>query len=72
MTNILCMPIINLTLYNFTGFGVFTTAFFQKGAFLLEYVGNRISEKEAEIRERKRRKKKHSYMFHFKWNGKHV
>ncbi|XP_065929436.1 N-lysine methyltransferase KMT5A-A-like isoform X1 [Magallana gigas] len=57
---------------NTIGFGVFTTAFFQKGAFLLEYVGNRISEKEAEIRERKRRKKKHSYMFHFKWNGKHV
>lgn len=49
------------------GFGIFTTQTFSKGSFLMEYVGDRISPKEAEKRERKR--KGHSYVYYFKWNG---
>ncbi|XP_078339764.1 N-lysine methyltransferase KMT5A-A-like [Crassostrea virginica] len=54
------------------GFGVFATQRFQKGAFLLEYVGSRITPQEAEQLSTGRRKKNKFYMFHFTWNGKHV
>lgn len=50
------------------GFGVFTTQQFTKGSFLLEYVGERITPKEADERE-KRKKNGHCYVYYFKWNG---
>ena len=52
----------------FTGFGVFTKTDIEKGEFILEYSGERITIQEAEKRE-KRRKGKHSYLFYFQWNG---
>ncbi|XP_078315644.1 histone-lysine N-methyltransferase Set8-like isoform X2 [Crassostrea virginica] len=50
------------------GFGVFTKTDIEKGEFILEYSGERITIQEAEKRE-KRRKGKHSYLFYFQWNG---
>lgn len=52
----------------FEGFGVFTTQQFTKGSFLLEYVGERITPKEADERE-KRKKNGNCYVYYFKWNG---
>lgn len=37
----------------FEGFGVFTTQQFTKGSFPLEYVGERITPKEADEREKR-------------------
>lgn len=62
----LCFSLIFLNMF-IKGFGIFTTQTFSKGSFLMEYVGDRISPKEAEKRERKR--KGHSYVYYFKWNG---
>ncbi|KAJ8321232.1 hypothetical protein KUTeg_001215 [Tegillarca granosa] len=50
---------------NYIGYGVFTTKNFNKGDFLLEYVGERIQEDEAITREKKR-KIRRSYL---KWVG---
>lgn len=51
----------------FVGYGIFTTRNFQRGDFLLEYVGERIHKDEAVKREKKR-KNRMSYMFFFKFN----
>lgn len=50
------------------GYGVFAKESFAKGSFLTEYVGERISPKEADKRN-KNRKIKQGYIFYFKWNG---
>lgn len=42
--------------------------FLPRSSFLLEYVGERITPKEADERE-KRKKKGHCYVYYFKWNG---
>jgi len=48
----------------FIGFGVVATRKFQKGEFLLEYVGERINGNEAKIREQKG----NCYIFGYKFN----
>ncbi|XP_060575813.1 N-lysine methyltransferase KMT5A-like isoform X2 [Ruditapes philippinarum] len=50
-----------------SGFGVFSKTPFEKGDFLLEYAGERISIEEAEVRERKNPA---NMMFYFSYNGK--
>jgi SET domain-containing protein len=50
------------------GFGVFAKTDIEKGDFVLEYSGERITNHEAERRE-KRRKGKHFYLYYFQWNG---
>lgn len=42
--------------------------FLPRSSFLLEYVGERITPKEADERER-RKKNGHCYVYYFKWNG---
>lgn len=42
--------------------------FLPRSSFLLKYVGERITPKEADERE-KRKKNGHCYVYHFKWNG---
>lgn len=42
--------------------------FLQRSSFLLEYVAERITPKEADERER-RKKNGHCYVYYFKWNG---
>lgn len=57
------------------GHGLFATRGFDTGQFLLEYVGERISQKEAAERDRhyeKQDSKSHPrcYIFNFRFNGK--
>ena len=47
------------------GYGVFAAKGFEKGDFLLEYCGRRISAKEAD-------KVNHNYLFGFKYAGKYI
>ena len=62
-----------------SGFGVFANTHFSKGEFLLEYIGEKISQAEAARRENKyskvRTRKKNNprcYMYFFEDNGKHL
>ena len=54
------------------GKGVFTTKEFAAGDFLLEYVGTKLTAKEAAEREDdyKKQKKKRCYMYHYREDGK--
>ncbi|KAG7226325.1 hypothetical protein INR49_003077 [Caranx melampygus] len=54
----------------FKGRGVFTSAPFEKGDFLLEYQGELISKQECERRQRLYRNSLKVFMFEFKFNGK--
>ena len=49
----------------FSGCGVFTTKDFSKGDFLLEYVGERITRKEALKRETNYKASQGSFLFFF-------
>ena len=57
------------------GYGLFATRQFEKGDFLLEYVGERITPKMAADRDRKYAKEDSKayprcYIFNYKFNGK--
>ncbi len=52
------------------GRGVFTTKYFMKGDFLLEYRGDHISSKEASIRDKNYTKADGSFMYFYKVEGK--
>ncbi|XP_028281560.1 uncharacterized protein LOC114448636 [Parambassis ranga] len=54
----------------FKGRGIFTTAPFEKGDFLLEYRGELISKQECERRKRLYRDKLKVFMFEFHFDGK--
>ena len=62
------LPMI-LSISFFKGVGVFATADFLPGAFLLQYSGELVDEAEAEQREEKYKKiGKGCYMYYFEYN----
>ncbi|XP_056278107.1 N-lysine methyltransferase KMT5A-A-like isoform X2 [Pseudoliparis swirei] len=54
----------------FKGHGIFTSALFEKGEFLLEYRGELISQQECERRQRLHHDCLKVFMFEFHFNGK--
>jgi histone-lysine N-methyltransferase SETD8 len=55
----------------FTGYGIFTTRPFEKGEFLLQYIGEEVTEQEAEKREMLYEKEnKGSFIYFYKEKGK--
>lgn len=65
---------VTILLVLYIGFGVVTTKIFKRGEFLLEYVGERISPKDAQERMALGIKKGEDrfYIFHYKFQEKNM
>lgn len=64
-------PDIILFFFEFKGVGVFATKGFKPGAFLLQYPGELVSEKEAERREKLYKQQyKGCFMYYFTYENK--
>ncbi len=70
----LCLPAyLDFLTFKFSGWGVIAMKSFEKGSFLLKYIGETVSREDGENREKEYEKKKLGcYLYFFSYKGEEL